>query len=113
MTVKDLIWVHVCQALKMKRGYDMEKAKLSAQAQNTEQILFLLADLRALARDTNAYCRVAAIKGTRTTRIDPFPTDALPSVAIQKQREEEEKLSKMTPEERDLYLFNKGETIRR
>ena len=114
MTVKDLVWVNVCQGLRMKQKVELEKAKREAQINDLEAVSLLLADIRALARDTNFYCRVGAYHGSKAVRgLKPFPDSALPSVAIPKQREEEEKLKKMTPEEREIYLFNKGVKITR
>lgn len=115
MSVKDLIWVNVCQGLKLKRDFDIEKAKRDARIRDLEVLCFLLADIRAIARDSNYFVRVAALKGSGIRKLKPLPDDALPSVAAEKakvQREEDEKLKRMTPEERIIYRFNKGEKVR-
>ena len=113
MSVKDLIWVNVCQSLRMKHQYELEKVKREVQLKDLEQLAFLLADIRAISRDTNFFSRIAAIKGSKIRKIDPFPDAALPSVAIEEQRKEQEKTKNMTPEELALYRFNKGEKISR
>ena len=113
MSVKDLIWVNVCQSLRLKQKYEFEKVKREAHLKDLEQLVFLLADIRAISRDTNFFARIAAVKGSKVRKIDPFPDAALPSIAIEQQREEQEKESKMTPEELELYRFNKGEKIKR
>lgn len=112
MSVKDLIWVNVCQSLRLKRTYEFEKVKREAHLKDLEQLAFLLADIRAVSRDTNWFVRIAAVKGTKVKKIDPFPDEALPSIAVERQREEQEKTANMTPEELELYRFNKGEKIR-
>ena len=113
MSVKDLIWVNVCQKLRLKRNYELEKVKREAHLKDMEQLVFLLADIRALDRDTNSVSRMIMMKGSGKKNVKLFPDDALPSVAIQKQREEQEKEATMTPEELELYRFNKGEKIKR
>lgn len=111
MSVRDLIWINVCQSLRLKRNYELEKVKREAHLKDLEQLALLLADIRALSRDTNSFVRFTAAKGTKARKVDLFPNDALPSVAIEKQREEQEKTKNMTPEELALYKFNKGEKI--
>lgn len=113
MSVKDLIWVNVCQSLRLKQKYEFEKVKRDVQIKDLEQLAFLLADIRAISRDTNFFARIAAVKGSKVRKIDPFPDAALPSVAIEHERKEQEKEAKMTPEELEIYRFNKGEKIHR
>ena len=112
MSVKDLIWVNVCQSLRLKRKYEFEKVKHEVRLKDLEQLMLMLADLRAISYDTNGYVRIAAMSGTKARKVDMFRRDALPSIAIAKQREEEEKTKNMTPEELALYRFNKGEKIK-
>lgn len=112
MSIKDLIWVNVCQSLKLKSKYEFEKAKREAELKDLELVLFILADIRAITRDTNYFVRVNAVKGTvEFKKIKPMPDEAMPSVMIEKQREEEKIMANMTEEEKVIYRFNKGEKI--
>lgn len=113
MSVKDLIWVNVAQGLKNKAQYEKELQIYKNKLELTETIHLTLCDLRDLLLDTNFYTRANALKETKS-RIDPFSIKNLTSTKVERKRREEEKMAKMTPEERAEYEIQKflaGEII--
>lgn len=108
MSVKDLIWVHVCQYLKAKQNLELEKAR----NKNLEQFYLAIADIRTILNNSNWFMRIAALKDTGIKKIEPLDRSTLPSVAVAKERELEERCAGMTPEERELYIFNHGGRVR-
>ena len=108
MSVKDLIWVNVAQGLKNKAKCENELQIQKNNVEIAEAIILTLCDLRDLAIDTNAFTR-ANIKC-----YEPFKVKDLTSSKVDKKRREEEKMAKMTPEERSKYELKKllaGEII--
>ena len=112
MSVKDLIWVRVAQSILLKQKLELKKQEVEANVKCFEAINMTMADLRTLALDTNLFVRLNALKDTKAKKIKAFNIDDLPSVSAQKEEEEKKLLEKMTPEELELYKFNKGERVR-
>lgn len=112
MSVKDLIWVRVGQNMLLKQKLELKKQEVEANVKCFEAINMTMADLRALALDTNLFVRMNALKDTKARKLKAFNIDDLPSVSAQKEEEEKKLLEKMTPEELELYKFNKGERVR-
>lgn len=116
MSVRDLIWVNVAQALRIKRQGERELDLFSANRKTMETIYLAICDCRAIAIDSNSYLRIHALKGTKAKKLNPFDVKTLPSVAIEEERKEEERRKKMTPEEiaeEEYQAFMAGKTIRR
>ena len=116
MSVKDLIWINIGQALKIRRSGERELERFKADLKMLDTIYLAICDCRELAANTNYFCRVAALKGTKVRKIDPFDTIQLPSVAVEEERKEAERRAKMTPEElaeEEFRDFMAGKKVRR
>ena len=115
MSVRDLIWVNVAQALRIERSGKRDNDMWTAGFKVAETIYLAICDCRDLAIDTNFYVRVAALKGTKSKKLSPFDTKKLPSNYVEAERMEAERRAKMTPEEldeEDFKNFMAGKTIR-
>lgn len=115
MSVRDLIWVNVAQAKKLKRKGEMERDLWDARFKMMNTTYIALCDCRDLLIDTNYYTRVTAYKDTKVKKVEAFNVKNLPSSYIEEQREEEERRAKMTPEElveEDVKNFMAGKTVR-
>jgi len=115
MSIRDLIWVNIAQAQKLKRSGRQECDIWTARFKMAETIYLALCDCRDLAIDTNFYVRCAALKGTKNPKITGFDTKKLPSNYVEEERKEAERRAKMTPEElaeQDFKDFMAGKTIK-
>lgn len=115
MSVRDLIWVNIAQAMKVKRNGRQECDLWTARFKMADTIYLAVCDLRDLMIDTNLYVRCAALKGTKNPKIAGFDVKKLPSNYVEEERKEAERRAKMTPEElaeEDLKDFMAGKTVR-
>lgn len=113
MSVKDLIWVNVAQGLKRKTEIENKEKEIKFNFDQMENVQLTICDLRDLLLDSNLYIKAHALKGATGT-VKPFNVKYLTSSRVAKKRREEEKMSKMTPEERaeyDIQRFLAGEII--
>lgn len=114
MSRKDLIWVRIALQLKQEREFEEKKNANETEIKKFQLLYFLLADLRSVSLDTNAFARLAALKGGKKPKIDLFDVTTLPSKIAEKeqaQKEYEERRAKMTEEERraeDVRSFMEG-----
>lgn len=79
----------------MKRDAEYQKALNEFQVKCNQNLYFAIADVRAVLN--SVYMNQQAMGGVK--RPKGYPNDALPSVAWEKQKEEEERLALLTPEE--------------
>jgi len=104
--------LHVGQAIYKKKQIELEEIKLKNLNENFKNVAFTLADIRAIVLDSNYFIRVNAYKDTNKTRVDHLKIDKLPSQIERIRIEDEEATKGMTEEEKTIYLFNKGRTIK-
>lgn len=113
MSVKDLIWVNVAQGIKRKEKNENEMQLYKNNVELAETFYFSLCDLRDLLLDTNFYTR-AAVRENFKSRLTSFDIKTLTSSRVEKKRKEDEKMEKMTPEQRAKYELQRmraGEII--
>lgn len=113
MSVKDLIWVQVAQSLKVKYDHEQELARSKAYSQTAEAIYMAIIDAQEIARDTNWYAKIGALKESPKAmrKIAPLNRKDLPSSILEAQRKEEARRAAMTEEERredDVKRFMEG-----
>lgn len=115
LSVKDLIWVNVAQALKECRKTEQNAELISAAAKSLETIYMAICDCRDVALDSNLFLRLNAIRGVKGVKLNPFDTKLLPS-SIAEEKKEEKRREQMTPEElaeEEYRDFMAGKQIRR
>lgn len=111
MSVKDLIWVNVAQALKLKQQYEKEEQLFKFHHEETESIFLTLCDLRDLALETHYYTKLHSLKDAKTK---PFSPKELTSSKVMRKRKEDEKISRMSEKEQEEYemqLLLNGEIL--
>lgn len=115
LSVKDLIWVNVAQALKECRKTEQNADLISAAAKSLETIYMTICDCRDVALDSNLFLRLNAIRGVKGAKLNPFDTKLLPS-SIAEEKKEKKRREQMTPEEladEEYRDFMAGKQIRR
>ena len=115
MSIRDLIWVNVAQAQRVKRKIEQENALWTARFKMMEASYLAICDCRDLAIDTNFFVRFAALKGTKAKKVTGFDPKKLPSSYVEEERKEAERRAKMTPEElaeEEIRAFMAGKTIK-
>lgn len=116
MSVRDLIWVNIAQAIKLKRKQEQDIEQYKAQFKIQEMLHFILCDCRELLLDTNLYVRLNAYKDTKAKRVTPFDVKMLPSVCVEQEKKEQARRETMTPDElaeQEVKDFLAGKTVRR
>ena len=91
MSVRDLIWVNVAQAQRVKRNGKLESDLWTARFKMMEMTYLAICDCRDLAIDTNFYVRCAALKGTKIKNLSAFDPKKLPSNYVDEERKEAER----------------------
>lgn len=93
----------------------MEKSRWDAEVKKFQYLCLMIADLRAIALDSNAFTRISAMKGgTKKQKFNLFDTNILPSQIAEKEQEQKEyekRRAQMTEEERraeDVRSFLEG-----
>jgi hypothetical protein len=113
MSIKDLIWVNVAQGIILKEKNKNELDLFKLQHEENEAIHLALCDLRDIALEIHLFTKCHALKGTGG-KIKGFDVKQLTSQRLLRQKEHEEKMKNMTPEERaeyDVQRFLNGEII--
>lgn len=91
LSVKDAIWIDFAIAFKQKKEYDNEYSKIKFQSDQFEALYGLLLDVKEIGKHTNSYVQLAAIKGSKTGKINPIKDEHLPSHIINESRKKNEK----------------------
>lgn len=113
MSIKDLIWVNVAQGKKIEKEYQKEFDLCKFNHEENEAIHLALCDLRDLALEIHLFTKCQAYSGSGG-KVKGFDVKKLTSQRTARQKEHEEKIKNMTPEERaeyDVQRFLNGEII--
>ena len=99
MSIKDLIWVNTAQGVKFRLENQARIDKAENNFKIVESLLFSICDCREIALDSNLQMRTFVAMQGGQKRVKAFDPKILPSIRIPEDREEAEKMAKMTPEE--------------
>lgn len=99
MSIKDLIWVNAAQAAKLEREFKLKADEAENRFKTAETLYLALCDIREVSRDTNLQMRMLVACKLGQKRVKAFDPKELPSIRIPEEKEEAERMAKMTPEE--------------
>ena len=97
LSIKDAIWIECERRIASEDDFKYEESKLKFMDNRFDALYLSLLDLREIERNTNFYQKASALKDAKRPKIEPFPDKHLPSVMVNKQREEK----KRTAEQED------------
>ncbi len=97
LSIKDAIWIEYEQRRVDEEEAKYEESKIKFMDNRFESLYLSLLDIREVERNTNYYQKLSAMKEAKRPKIEFYPDKHLPSVMVNKQREEQ----KRTAEEQD------------
>ena len=102
LSVRDAIWIDIERGLMRKQELDYEQSKIDYFSRRFDDLYLALLDNREIARSTNYFTQIAALKEAKRPKFTYYEDSNLPSVIARKQREKEERLkneeTKVVPE---------------
>lgn len=90
LSVKDAIWIDVERALRAKDDWEYKKTQMEYLGRRFDDLHLALLDNREVARSTNYFAQIAALKESKRAKFTYYESDNLPSVIAEKRREKEE-----------------------
>ncbi len=90
LSVKDAIWLDVERALRAKDEWEYKKSKMEYIGRRFDDLHLALMDNREIARSTNYFTQIAALKEAKHPKFTYYESENLPSVIAEKRREKEE-----------------------
>ena len=90
LSVKDAIWIDVERALRAKDEWEYKKSKMEYLGRRFDELHLALMDNREVARSTNYFTQIAALKEAKHPKFTYYEDEHLPSVIAEKRREKEE-----------------------
>ena len=109
LSVRDAIWIDIERGLKRKQELEYEQGKIDYISRRFDDLYLALLDNREVARSTNYFTQIAALKEAKHPKFTYYEEANLPSVIVQKQRQKEERLKK----EETKVVTEKPEEVRK
>ena len=90
LSVRDAIWIDIERGLKRRQELEYEQSKIDFMSRRLDDLYLALLDNREVARSTNYFSQIAALKEAKHPKFTYFEVENLPSFIAEKQRKKDE-----------------------